>query len=56
MNVLKNSTANKQLKIIVCFVFNVVQYILSKEDCTGGPMLVVNEITGSEVDHISNSG
>jgi hypothetical protein len=31
MTVLKSSCTNKNLKIIVCFVYNVVSYILSKE-------------------------
>jgi hypothetical protein len=32
MTVLKSSCTNKNLKTIVCFVYNIVSYVLSKED------------------------
>lgn len=31
LTTLKNSAANKILKVIVCFVFNAITYIISKE-------------------------
>lgn len=31
MGVLKNNASNKNLKFIVCFVYNVVTYILGKD-------------------------
>ena len=34
MGTMKNSGSNKQLQIIVCFVFNVLQFLCSKDTTT----------------------